>query len=181
MIGVRMETFRNCPGRAGYEVSNQGRVRSNRRTHPVVLKPQLDRSYPYVNIDKKHVSIHRLVLEAFVGSCPEGMEACHNDGNKLNYNLSNLRWGTKQENASDKIVHGTSPHGERNPNTILTKRQVIEIRDLYGPPRGRGVNQRTIGQKPTIVSLALKYGVSKSTISHIVNHQVWNPLLDTGD
>lgn len=51
--------------------------------------------------------LHRLILETFKGSCPEGMECCHEDGNKSNCRLSNLYWGTRLENIQDAIRHGT--------------------------------------------------------------------------
>ena len=51
--------------------------------------------------------LHRLVLETFVGPCPEGMECLHADGDKHNCELSNLRWGTREENVQDSIKHGT--------------------------------------------------------------------------
>ncbi len=55
----------------------------------------------------QHVRVHRLVLEAFVGPCPDGMEACHNDGDRQNNHLSNLRWDTHSNNVQDSIKHGT--------------------------------------------------------------------------
>jgi hypothetical protein len=58
--------------------------------------------------------IHRLVLEAFVGPCPEGMEACHNDGDGLNNRLENLRWDTRSGNMRDRVLHGTDPHARRD-------------------------------------------------------------------
>jgi hypothetical protein len=36
-----------------------------------------------------------LVLEAFIGPCPEGMEAKFKDGNRMNAVLDNLYWGPK--------------------------------------------------------------------------------------
>jgi len=56
---------------------------------------------------KKTVGVHVLVLTAFVGPCPAGMETLHEDGVRANNQLSNLRWGTRSENAKDKIRHGT--------------------------------------------------------------------------
>lgn len=50
--------------------------------------------------------VHRLVLETFVGPCPENMECLHGDGNKTNNNVDNLRWGTRVENIQDSIDHG---------------------------------------------------------------------------
>lgn len=51
--------------------------------------------------------IHHLVLEAFVGPRPDGLETCHNDGVPANNWLTNLRWDTKPNNAKDRRVHGT--------------------------------------------------------------------------
>jgi HNH endonuclease len=50
--------------------------------------------------------VHRLVLEAFVGPCPTGLECRHLDGDPSNNRLDNLRWGTRLENVADTIRHG---------------------------------------------------------------------------
>jgi len=55
---------------------------------------------------QKLVKVHRLVLLAFVGAPPKGMEACHYDGDPQNNNLSNLRWDTAKENWVDRKRHG---------------------------------------------------------------------------
>ena len=51
--------------------------------------------------------MHRLVLGAFAGPPPEGMEGCHEDNDKTNNRLDNLRWDTRPGNHSDKARHGT--------------------------------------------------------------------------
>ncbi len=56
---------------------------------------------------KKQVYVHQLVLGAFVGPCPIGMECRHLDGNPSNNFLSNLRWGTHLENMEDMRRHGS--------------------------------------------------------------------------
>lgn len=56
--------------------------------------------------DQVQRSVHRLVLEAFVGPCPEGMEGCHWDDDNDNNHLSNLRWDTHQANEQDKVRNG---------------------------------------------------------------------------
>ncbi len=52
--------------------------------------------------------VHRLILLAFVGECPDGLQACHYDGDKSNCRLSNLRYDTPKGNAADKVRHGTN-------------------------------------------------------------------------
>ena len=51
--------------------------------------------------------VHRLVLEAFVGPCPDKKECCHNNGNSLDNRLTNLRWDTRRANCLDSALHGT--------------------------------------------------------------------------
>lgn len=51
------------------------------------------------------IFVHRAMLEAFVGPCPEGMECCHNNGNGLDNRLENLRWDTREENIADMKFH----------------------------------------------------------------------------
>jgi len=47
------------------------------------------------------------MLAAFHGEKPDGYEARHLDGDKLNNHPSNLAWGTHSENECDKMKHGT--------------------------------------------------------------------------
>lgn len=50
----------------------------------------------------KVVLLHRLVMEVFIGPCPPGEEACHNDDNPTNNSIWNLRWDTRSENQRDR-------------------------------------------------------------------------------
>ena len=118
------EQWKEVPGFPGYEVSDRGNVRSyfrygrlDRVFPPRAPIPQryflknIDKDgYPKVSLrkDKKQLTryVHRLVLEAFQGQCPVGMEACHNDGNKTNNVFPNLRWDTRASNIQDRFVLG---------------------------------------------------------------------------
>ncbi len=99
------------------------------------LKPELVNRYLRVVLshNKKTCkkTIHRLILEVFVGPCPLGMQACHNNGNPTDNKLNNLRWDTPKNNHKDRIKHGTSSRGVQNGRAKLTEKQVIEIRRLY--------------------------------------------------
>lgn len=106
-----------------YEVSDHGRVRSldrigrlgasgSRKYKGRVLRPIANElNYQKVSLcrDRHHEirRIHRLVLEAFIGPCPPGMETRHRDGDPANNHLTNLRWGTKTDNNLDQVRHGT--------------------------------------------------------------------------
>lgn len=67
----------------------------------------------YRNYKRTHRYIHQLVLENFIGACPEGMEALHWDDNKLNNSLENLRWGTRSENLFDCVRNGKHHYAKR--------------------------------------------------------------------
>jgi len=110
------------PGYEGiYEVSDQGRVKSlnKRRRVPRILRPNVKHlGYQSVclyrgDARRNRQMVHRLVLTAFVGECPEGHEACHRDGNGSNNRLFNLYWGTPVDNAQDTIRHGNNFHANK--------------------------------------------------------------------
>jgi hypothetical protein len=50
--------------------------------------------------------VHQLVLEAFVGPCPPGMECLHANDDATDNRLVNLRWGTHTENVQDCLRNG---------------------------------------------------------------------------
>lgn len=140
------EKWRNVVGYEGfYSVSNHGRVRSEKRTIlrsngvalPVrerIMVLSCGKDNPYLNLklakcgDHVTRSVADLVLMAFIGPRPMGLESCHNDGNEKNNHASNLRWDTRGANARDRIRHGTSPVGERNPCAVLTEETVRALR-----------------------------------------------------
>lgn len=67
--------------------------------------------YHYVklwrNNQETRLRVHRLVLLAFVGEPPaDRPHGLHNDGNKDNNALTNLRWGNDSENTLDRVKHG---------------------------------------------------------------------------
>lgn len=71
--------------------------------------------------------VHRLVLEAFVGPCPDGHQACHGDRDTSNNRLTNLRWGTYRENHEDKVKHGTHLTGTDAPGSRLTLEDLCAV------------------------------------------------------
>ncbi len=123
-----MTEWRPVVGYEGlYEVSNTGRVRSVARvvvyTHHRSGKP-VRRAFPAVErVVGVHPSghrqvtlsregrvwtwtVHTLVLRAFVGPCPPGLEGLHDDGDPANNHVGNLSWGTRSENMLDRVRHG---------------------------------------------------------------------------
>jgi hypothetical protein len=169
------ENWRAIPGYEGrYEASDLGRVRSLRIKHrytdeprdvPFVLRLRADRKTGYLRVClgeyNKH-SVARLVLSAFVGPCPPGMQVAHQDGSRTNNAISNLRWMTCGDNNLQKRQHGTAAAGERNKMHKLTTAAVREIR------------QRARTETPT--ELARRFGVSPSAVSLVIKRQTWTHL-----
>ena len=150
------EIWKPISGFPGYEVSDHGRVRSYKLrgrgglaiTPQRILQPHQhdQKHYPQVNLYHKGKGfarkIHRLVLQAFIGPCPEGFEACHNDHNRLNNHLSNLRYDTRSNNSHDSVGHTIGR---------LTVDEVLAIRQAVALGKSDG-------------ELALQYNISKDIV-----------------
>ena len=157
-----------------YEVSSLGRVRSlqYRNRHcwkvlmePRILKPQKHTAgYARVDLCKDgiivHCFIHRLVLAAFHGPCPDGHIGCHLNGDDTNNHADNLKWGTPSENEAHKRLHGTQATCEKHPHAKLTNIQALTI---YR------------SQLPTRV-LAEQYGLSQRTVQSIRRGSYWKEV-----
>lgn len=102
-----VEAWRVIAGYENYEVSDHGRVRNTVTGTIRATCANNSGGYPRLLLRRKPHYVHTLVLEAFVGPRPDGMEACHRDGNPLNNRASNLRWDTHRANVWDAIRHGT--------------------------------------------------------------------------
>lgn len=99
-----------------YQVSNLGKVKSLPReitqynghslityySKEKILKPILSNNYYNVGLCKngkvKTMRIHRLVAETFIPNPDSLPEINHKDENKLNNNVQNLEWCTRQYN-----------------------------------------------------------------------------------
>lgn len=77
--------------------------------------------------------VHRLVLAAFAGPCPDGMEACHNDGDPTNNTMTNLRWDTHTNNVGDTISQGR--HGRMGKTRCLAGHERTP-ENIYVSPAG---------------------------------------------
>lgn len=100
------EEWRSVMGWEGlYYVSSFGRVK---RISCDPKKPtEAANGYDVVSLSRGGVStthhVHTLVLEAFKGKKPSGLEARHLNDNRADARASNLAWGTPKENARDRI------------------------------------------------------------------------------
>lgn len=173
-----VEVWKDVVGYEGrYQVSNFGRVKSldmillhnyggtqKRGGKILTLYSNKRNGYVYVCLclseqkrRERQVRVAGMVLEAFVGIRPEGMQTCHNDGDKQNNKLENLRWDTAKNNQKDRIKHGTDCRGENNSISKLTNKEVIEIRQMYATGKHRQSElARMFGITPTLVCSIVK-------------------------
>lgn len=129
-----------------YEVSDHGRIRSldrldnlgRQRRGRVLSLCANSTDHLQVSLFRNGESvrflIHRLVLEAFLGPCPEGMEACHWDDNPRNNRLSNLRWDTRAENMRDQVRNGRNHNASKS---VCPRGHSLTGSNLYVKPNGR--------------------------------------------
>lgn len=171
------EVWKDVVGYEGYyQVSNQGRVKSivsnkrkNRKDVEFILNQTRKKTGRLtVNLcvnDKRNTQfVHTLVLNAFVGPRPEGYECCHNDDDKNNNTLENLRWDTHINNIKDCFKTGKLRMGENHGSSKLTELQVCEIIKL--------INSKNMKQ----IDIARNYKISPYVISNIKKCKIWKHI-----
>jgi len=168
------EIWKDIPGWEGlYQASNNGRIRSKKRKSSVIkriyggkiIKPVKARNgYMIVNLTGKgtryQMLVHRAVLTAFYGIPEEGLEACHNNGDRTENKLENLRWDTRKNNHADKKKHGTHQVGEKVGNSKLTDTDIKLIRS----------------SELSAIKLGKILNVNQSCVLKARNRQTWKHL-----
>lgn len=178
------EIWRQVRGFEGaYEISNEGRLRAisrrvwftskkgrrclREKVGRLVATPVGNHGYPMayltLNEERRAATLHSLVAEAFIGPRPEGMEVCHNDGNRQNCAAWNLRYDTRKNNHKDKDRHGTKARGSAIRQSKLLETDIPYIRACQG-------------QLP-VLDVADHFGVTRRTIERIWHRQAWVHVL----
>lgn len=171
------QIYRCHPDFPGYLICSDGSVwscwkRTQRRavatsTPLQRLSPGINTGgYPFVRLKYRGTTfqvirrVPRLVLEAFVGACPDGQQAMHRDGNKSNNAIANLSWGTPKENADDRNAHGTTARGIKIGTAKIDESQAVQILELRRECR-------------SLQSIADQFGISKRQVGRIVHRESW--------
>lgn len=165
------ERWRVIPDYPNYLVSNLGKVR---RIGGKQLKDKPDRfGYPAVWLyngsreSGRRIKTAWLVLMAFVGPRPVGLECCHKDRNRLNSNVDNLRWDTHSSNVLDAVGHGThvDTSGAFNGRSKVELWDVIDMWDRYN--RGESIND-----------IAELYGLHKEYVRLVFKKKFWRHIYE---
>lgn len=161
-----------------YQVSNMGRVWSNRRRRSTYgmrtkwvgghfLRPCASHNgYMVVCLtlkpgESRNFRLHRLVAIAFMGDLTsDGLQVHHKDGDKENNVLDNLAWVTPEENIRHATVTGLIRSGAEHPRAKLSDANVIDIRHR----RRKGAS---------LLELSQEYGVTRTSISSISRRNSW--------
>lgn len=177
-----MSQWRDIPGWEGlYQVSSNGQVRSldrciyvraphgdfgHRRYIGQVLKLGMLKSgykmaaLTYPGRKRRYAYVHDLVLEAFIGPKPKGMECCHGNGVRSDNRIENLRYGTRSENAQDRKRNGAPwLKGEACGSSKLSEADVRWIRQNAGVYSFR--------------AMARKLKVSHGTVTRAFRGESW--------
>ena len=176
-----MEEWRPVANYDGYyEVSNKGRVRSVPRKITALVRGKTilrkmkgkDLSekvgagiYKRVILCKNGVCIneyiHRIIAEAFIENPLELATVNHIDRDKMNNNLCNLEWMSRELNSKDGMENSYRL-GKIKPKRVLTEKDVGHIKREYFTE-----------QCTNISKLSRMYGVSRTTINGIINGKNW--------
>lgn len=162
--------------RGCYSASDTGEIRRDkavRGNHNAfdgrTMRQTTDRyGYPQTSIclsgKQSTVTVHRLVALAFLGDPHEDKpQVNHKNGIKSDNRPENLEWCSLGYNIRHSIETGLKCNiakGSRSGGSKLTEAQVSEI-------RSRSIKR---GQQRLI---AIEFGVSQATISHVVNRIGW--------
>lgn len=172
--------YRDIPGFRGYRVGSDGSVWScllpGRKCESQLHEgriwkrrlPAKDRKgYMQISL-RKHTNhfvtkkVRHLVLLAFVGPRPDGMEGRHLNGIPGDNRACNLAWSTHLENILDKKKHGTGSEGEKNAQAKITWEKAAEIRRL----RSQGIQ---------VAELARRFGIHLRNIMRVLSFATWRP------
>jgi hypothetical protein len=178
MIGVLRNPFfmetRPIPSVIGYAASACGQIISFHRLEPFALR-QANHPQGYKKVCVKTYAgiknrlVHRLVMEAWVGPCPEGCVTNHKNGNKTDNRLENLEYCTQSENMAHSYGYGLSPKPPTKQGSDCRLSKLNEEKVL-------ALRAETDRKPGHLQRLSDKYGITASSISKILLRRTWKHI-----
>ena len=95
------EQYKTIEDNQDYEISNLGNVR-NKKTNKILTHTLTTTGYYEVKLNGKHYKIHKLIALYFIDNPCNKKCIDHIDRNKLNNDITNLRWCSSSENCKNK-------------------------------------------------------------------------------
>ena len=164
---LRKEVWKIHPIYTDYAISDWGKVRNKRGK---ILKPFRQKDgYLTITLIKKEGQktkiVHRLVLETFIGLCPDNHECNHKDGVKGNNALLNLEWTIKSDNEK---------HAYKNKLKIPIKGEECNLSKLK---EGEvWLIKKLLLNKIPQTKIAKMFKVHRNTISFINLSKTWKHI-----
>jgi hypothetical protein len=169
---------RRIPGFYYYWITDTGEVWSE-RSKPMWMKLSSSKGYRRLSLVsseniKESREVKTLVALAFIGEKPQpGLLVCHKDGNNRNDHFSNLYYGTYQDNANDRVAHGTQLRGE--------KASKVHWNKPYSDEQVRNFYIEAMTYDGPLSDLASKLGVKVSLLYGYCGKYVYSWLTDKID
>ncbi len=196
------EEWRPVVGWEGvYEVSSHGRVkrikRACRAIAGLILKTVSSKGYQLVKLCKNNEkplsrSVHRLVCAAFHGPAPEDKpQVNHKDGKRGYNHKDNLEWVSGKENVRHALDTGLAVpfpgHTEQSRKIMskIHKQRCADSPERLARGERHGMSKLTEtsvsailsvldqNPRPTTVSIARQFGVSRNVIRGIRDNTLW--------
>lgn len=170
------EIWKDIKGYEGlYQVSNKGfvrRIHKDKRCnnlYRIISNNKNNKGYLCVDLWKNNIGerffVHKLIIETFIDPKPFVNSVCrHLDGNQLNNNPNNLKWGTNKENSQDSIKHKTFQMGSKHYLAKLKEEDIPRIKQMIKD----GLSNSKIG---------IIFNVNRQTIRDIRLNKTWKHIL----
>lgn len=147
-----------------YTISRRGVVTSFARKTPKVKTHKIDKyGYSVVSLtrnkgEKQHtIQVHRLVALAYIPNPLNLPQVNHEDGNKQNNSVGNLKWCTNSYNQCHRYkVLGHAP------SVTSAKLSEADVKQI-----------RTLAINTPQADIATRFGIPQSSVSKIVSRKQW--------
>lgn len=146
-----------------YQVSNLGNVRNGKTFHP--LKQHDSNGYKRLKIGHQNFKVHRLVAQMFLTNHKNLPLVNHENGNKTENHVDNLKWCDHKDNTKHAFDIGLAKSGEHNRNAKLTNQIVADLKANYHKPDRQTVNE-----------ISAKLGVHWTTIRDLFSGKTWKRI-----
>lgn len=158
------EIWTDVPTMPNYSISTFGNLKRNGTSITTPVN-KIGYKRKYLKDHKKNIIIHRVVAEAFIPNPDNLPEVNHKDGDKLNNNVGNLEWVTRQGNATHAKINGLlrQPTGD--------KAHKAKLKNIHIP-----IIREAIASGISLTSIAKYFNVSQSAVSLIKTGKNWSTI-----